>query len=485
MQGNVLARYKVERELGRGATGAVYAARDRTTGALVALKRLDPAVLATDAGAGDRLRMHARAAQRLAHAGIVRTLDAGEAAGTFYVAMEMLEGESLRKVLDAGPLPVARAIRVAREVAAGLAHAHLEGVIHAGLKPSNILVLPSGTVKITDFGLAQPAPGYQSPEQGRGEAVDHRSDLYSLGVAAQDYPARRVQIVVPYTAGGSSDFVARTVAAKISGPLGQPVIVENRPGGNAHIGTEFVAKSAPDGYTLLLAGMTTHAAAPALYRKLSYDPIKDFAPITNAIDSPIAVVAHPSVPANSLQELIAYAKANPGKLNYGSAGVGNTLHLAGEVFRSVTGVDIVHVPYKGASQALGDLLGGRIQLMFDLPQTPLSNIQAGKLKALAVTGNERLAILPNAPTAAEAGVPGFRFATWIGLVAPAGTPAPVVQRLHREIVTALAQPDVKDAFAQRGMVVAPSESPEAYARFIRSEIDRLGQVIRAAKIEPE
>jgi tripartite-type tricarboxylate transporter receptor subunit TctC len=309
--------------------------------------------------------------------------------------------------------------------------------------------------------------------------------FFSLGALAQDYPSRRVQIIVPYTAGGSSDYVARTVAAKIQGPLKQPVVVENRPGANAHLGTEYVAKSAPDGYTLLLAGMTTHAAAPALYRKLAYDPVKDFAPITNCIDSPIAVVAHPSVPAGSLQELVAFAKANPGKLNYGSAGVGNTLHLAGEVFRSVTGVDIVHVPYKGASQALGDLLGGRIQLMFDLPQTPLSNIQAGKLKALAVTGNQRLAILPNVPTAAEAALPTFRFSTWIGLVAPAGTPAPVVQRLHKEIVAALSQADVKEAFAQRGMVVAPSESPDAYARFIRAEIDRLGQVIRGANIEPE
>ncbi len=309
--------------------------------------------------------------------------------------------------------------------------------------------------------------------------------LFAFTALAQDFPNRRVTIIVPYTAGGSSDFVARTVAAKIQGPLKQPVVVENRPGGNAHIGTEQVAKAAPDGYTLLLAGMTTHAAAPALYRKLSYDPIKDFAPITNCIDSPIAVVAHPSVPAASLQDLVAFAKANPGKLNYGSAGVGNTLHLAGEVFRSVTGVDIVHVPYKGASQALGDLLGGRIQLMFDLPQTPLSNIQAGKLKALAVTGNERLAILPSVPTAAEAGLPAFRFSTWIGLVAPAGTPAPVVNRLHKEIVAALREPDVKDAFSQRGMVVAPSESPDAYARFIRSEIDRLGKVIRGANIEPE
>lgn len=302
---------------------------------------------------------------------------------------------------------------------------------------------------------------------------------------AQDYPNRRITIVVPYTAGGSSDFVARTVAAKMQDGLKQPVVVENRPGGNAHIGTEFVARSAPDGYTLLLAGMTTHAAAPALYKKLSYDPIRDFAPLSNCIDSPLVVVVHPSVQAASLKELIALARANPGKLNYGSAGVGNTLHLAGEVFKMTSGTDLVHVPYKGASQALGDLLGGRIQLMIDLPQTPLSNIQAGKLRALAVTGAQRLSLLPEVPTTAEAGLPAFRFGTWIGLVAPAGTPAPIASRLHAEIVRVLKMDDVREAFAQRGMLVSPSESPEAYARMMKSEIQRLSEVIRAAKIEPE
>ncbi len=308
---------------------------------------------------------------------------------------------------------------------------------------------------------------------------------FALSVQAQDFPNRRINIVVPYTAGGSSDFVARTVAAKIQDYLKQPVTVENRPGGNAHIGTEYVARSAPDGYTLLLAGLTTHAAAPALYKKLSYDPLKDFAPITNCIDSPLAVVVHPSVPAKDLRELIAYAKSNPGKVNYGSAGVGNTLHLAGEVFRSVTGVDIVHIPYKGASQAMVDLLAGRIQVMFDLPQTPLANIQAGKLKALAVTGAQRLPLMPDVPTTAEAGVPDYRFGTWIGLVAPAGTPQPVVNRLHKEIVRALNEADVKEAFAQRAMLVAPSASPGAFTKMIASEIQRLGEVIRKAGIQPE
>lgn len=309
--------------------------------------------------------------------------------------------------------------------------------------------------------------------------------LAALPAQAQEFPAKAIHITVPYTAGGSSDYVARTVASRLQENLKSPVVVENRPGGNAHIGTEYVAKAPADGYTLLLAGMTTHAAAPALYKKLSYDPVRDFAPITNCIDSPLAVVIHPSVPANTLAELIAYAKANPGKLNYGSAGIGNTLHLAGEVFQMTTGTRLTHIPYKGASQALADLLGGRIQVMFDLPQTPLANILAGRLKALAVTGAQRLVFLPEAPTTAEAGVAAFRFGTWIGLVAPAGTPPAVVQKLHGEIVKVLNQPEVREAFAQRAMLVSPSESPEAYARLIKSEIERLGNVIRAAGIQPE
>jgi tripartite-type tricarboxylate transporter receptor subunit TctC len=309
--------------------------------------------------------------------------------------------------------------------------------------------------------------------------------ISASGARAQDYPHKPIRIIVPYTAGGSSDFVARTVAAKLQENLKSPVVVENKPGGNAQIGCDYVAKSAPDGYTLLLAGMTTHAAAPALYKKLPYDTIKDFAPITNVIVSPLVIVVNPTVQAQTLKEFVALAKANPGKLNYGSAGVGNTLHLAGEVFRMTTGTDLVHVPYKGASQALGDLLGGSIQVMFDLPQTPLSNIQAGKLRALAVTSNERLALMPNVPTTAEAGFPGFTFGTWIGLVAPAGTPPAIVSRLYTEIVKAAGQPDVREAFAKLAMVVAPSASPDAYAKFMIVETERLAKVIKAAGIEPE
>ncbi len=305
------------------------------------------------------------------------------------------------------------------------------------------------------------------------------------GAFAQDYPNQPIRIIVPYTAGGSSDYVGRTVGAKLQENLASPVVVENRPGGNAIIGTELVAKSRPDGYTLLVAGFTVLAANMAMYKNLPYDTLRDFAPITNVQDSQIVVAVNPKVPVNSIKELIAYAKANPGKLNYGSAGVGNTLHLAGEMFCLTTGTKMTHIPYKGASQALTDLLGNSIQLMFDLPQTPLSNIQAGRLKALAVTGEKRLNVLPNVPTMAEAGVPDYNFATWTGLVAPANTPPAIVNRLFKEITKALSQPAVKDSFAKQAMIVKPNESPEAFGQFIKNEIERTRKVVQAADIKPE
>lgn len=309
--------------------------------------------------------------------------------------------------------------------------------------------------------------------------------LPSSPAAAQSYPTKPIRLVVPYTAGGSSDFVARQMAQKMSEGLGQTVVVENKPGVSGITGTELVARSAPDGYTLALVGMTTHASNSWLYKKLPYDPIKDFAPVSVAIVSPLVLVVHPDVPAKNVQELIAYAKANPGKVNYGSAGVGNTLHLAGELFKSRANIDIVHVPYKGASAAMGDLLGGRIQMMIDLVQTPLPNIQAGKLRPLGTTGAQRVALLPDVPTIAEQGLPGFQFATWIGIAAPAGTPKPIVDRLHAEMVKALAMPDLQAAFAKQGMQVAPSASPEAFAQFMKSEHDRLGELIKNAGIQPE
>ncbi len=303
--------------------------------------------------------------------------------------------------------------------------------------------------------------------------------------SAQAWPTKPIRLVVPYTAGGSSDFVARIMAQKLTDALGQPVTVDNKPGVAGIIGTDIVAKSPPDGYTLSLVGMTTLAANPSLYKALPYDPVKDFAPISVAIVSPLVLVVNPGVPAHNVQELIAYAKANPGKVNFGSAGVGNTLHLAGELFKSSAHIDIVHVPYKGASAALNDLLGGRIQMMIDLVQTPLPHIQAGKLRALGVTSTTRVPMLPDVPTIAESGLPGFSFATWIGIAAPAGTPKAIVDRVHGEMVKILAMPDVKEAFAKQGMVPAPSASPEAFAEQVRTEKERIATLVKNAGIQPE
>ncbi|ODS98359.1 MAG: hypothetical protein ABS56_05770 [Lautropia sp. SCN 69-89] len=303
---------------------------------------------------------------------------------------------------------------------------------------------------------------------------------------AQDFPGDRpIRIVVPYTAGGSSDFIARTVATKLAENMKASVIVENRPGGNTVIAADHVAKSAPDGHVLMLIGEFTHSSVAALNKQLPFDPVEDLAPVTNAIESPLVVVVNPAVPAKTLQELVAYAKAHPGEVRYGSAGIGNTLHLGGEVFASTTGTKLTHVPYKGASQAVVDLVGGQIQAMFDLPQTPLPHIQAGRLRALAVTGASRLAMLPDVPTTAEAGVPAYRFATRVGFAAPGRTPPPILERLHAEIVKVLAQPEVKEAFAQRAMFVAPSESPAAFRKSMLAEMQRVKKLIRDAGIEPQ
>lgn len=307
----------------------------------------------------------------------------------------------------------------------------------------------------------------------------------SPGVA-QEFPGERpIRIVVPYTAGGSSDFIARMVAGKLAESMKASVIVENRPGGNTVIAAEHVAKAAPDGHTLLLIGELTHSSVAALNRQLPFDPVADFAPIANAIKSPLVVVVHPSLPVKTLQEFVAYAKANPGQIAYGSAGIGNTLHLGGEVFAAATGTKLTHVPYKGASQAVIDLVGGRIQAMFDLPQTPLPHIQEGRLRALAVTSDQRLDILPQVPTTAQAGVPEYRFATRVGFAAPGGTPQPILQRLHKEIVGVLQQPDVRAAFEQRAVFVDPSESPEAFRTSMLAEMERVKKVIRDAGIVPQ
>jgi tripartite-type tricarboxylate transporter receptor subunit TctC len=309
--------------------------------------------------------------------------------------------------------------------------------------------------------------------------------ITAVGAAfAQPYPSRPVKIVVPYTAGGSSDFTARTLAEKLGPLLNGQVVVENKPGGNTIIATEYVVKSPADGYTLLLAGLTTYGAQPHLYKKLPYDLLKDLQPVNNAIISPLVLSVHPSVPAKNVKELVAYAKANPGKVNFGSAGVGNTLHLATELFKLKTGVVIVDVPYKGASQAVVDLLAGNIQMMFDLVQTPLQHINAGKLRALATTWEKRAAALPAVPTMIEQGF-DYNFGAMIGIFGPAGMPRDVVNRLHAEIGKVMLMPDVREAFAKQAMDPLTFPTPEAYAAQFRKDVDEMGKLVRAAKIEPQ
>src|SRR5690625_2847375 len=238
---------------------------------------------------------------------------------------------------------------------------------------------------------------------------------------AQSFPedGKPIRIVVPYTAGGSSDFVARLVARKMADNMNHSVIVDNRPGGSTVVGGDHVARSAPDGYTLYLIGELTNASLVALNEKLPYDPVNSFAGITNLVESPLVISVYPDFPADTLQEFVDYAKAHPGDVTYGSAGLGNTLHLAGAQFSAATGIEMTHIPHKGASQALVDLVAGRIDVMFDLPQTPLPQIKEGNLKPLAVTGTSRLDLLPDVPTPEEAGVPEYSFTTRIGLAVPA------------------------------------------------------------------
>lgn len=282
---------------------------------------------------------------------------------------------------------------------------------------------------------------------------------------AQAYPepGHAVRIVVPYAPGGSSDFMARLFARKLGENMQHNFVVENKPGGNTIIGADHVAKSRPDGYTLYLIGELTHGSLSTLNAKLPFDPLRDFTGISNLIESPLVVSVPPQFPASNLKEFAAYAQAHPGKVNYGSAGTGNTLHLAAEQFAKVAGVQMNHVQYKGASQAVLDLLAGRLDVMFDLPQTPLPHIQSGALKALAVTSAQRLPMLPQVPTTAEAGFAAYRFTTRVGIAAPAGTPQPILERLNAEIRKAAQDPEVIEALGKQAMLVATSATPQEHS----------------------
>lgn len=304
---------------------------------------------------------------------------------------------------------------------------------------------------------------------------------------AQQFPEanRPIKIVVPYTAGGSSDYLARLVANKISDNTKHDTLVENKPGGSTILGGDYVARSSPNGYTVYLIGEMTNGSLPALHKSLPYDPATAFAGITNLVESPLVISVHPDFPAKNLQEFVEYIKKNPGVVTYGSAGAGNTLHLAGAKFAAAHGLEMTHVPYKGASQALIDLVAGRIDVMFDLPQTPLPQIKEGKLRPLAVTGKERLDFLPDVPTTAEAGMPEYTFTTRIGLAVPAKTPDNAKKWLHDQAVKAVSDPELKKALADRAMYVATSKQPEEYDKDLRSAVDSVGQLLRNAGVQPQ
>jgi tripartite-type tricarboxylate transporter receptor subunit TctC len=297
------------------------------------------------------------------------------------------------------------------------------------------------------------------------------------------YPTKPVRLVVPFPAGGTTDILARAAAQKLFEAWGQQVIVDNRPGAAGNIGSELVARSAPDGYTLLMGTVGTHAINASLYAKMPYDHVKDFTPVILVAGVPNVLVVNPQLPVNSVSELIAYAKANPGKLNFASSGSGTSIHLSGELFKTMTGVQMTHVPYKGSAPALTDLIGGQVQLMFDNLPSSLAFIKAGKLRALAVTSATRAAALPDVPTVADT-IPGFEASSWFGVLAPAGTQRDIVMKINGEIAKWLASPDAKEKLAAQGANVAGG-TPEDFAKHIQAETAKWAKVVKesGAKVD--
>jgi tripartite-type tricarboxylate transporter receptor subunit TctC len=299
--------------------------------------------------------------------------------------------------------------------------------------------------------------------------------LAAQDAAAQAYPSRPVKIIVPFAAGGPADIYARAIGERLQAAFGQPFVVEDRPGGGAIVGTDAVAKSAADGYTLLMMS-NTHTVNESLIRDKPFQLLRDFVPVAPVNYSDLLMVVHPSVPANTLAEFIALAKAKPGGLNYASSGPGTPYHMAGELFKAMAGVNIVHVPYKGSSGARTDILGGQVQMMFDAITTMAPNVKAGKLKALASSGKARSSVLPDVPTVAEAGVPGYESVIWLGIMAPAATPKAIVDRLNAEITRAANTPEMKAAWSKQG-AVAMSMTPEEFTRFVRQDIDKWARIV--------
>jgi tripartite-type tricarboxylate transporter receptor subunit TctC len=307
---------------------------------------------------------------------------------------------------------------------------------------------------------------------------------FAAGAIAQGYPAKPVRIINPFAPGGATDQLARLMAQKLTELWGQSVVVENRPGASGAIGLEAVAKSAPDGYTLAVATQTTHAANPALFSKLPYDPVKDFAPLTLAGSTPLALLVQPSLGVTDVKGLIEYLRKNPGKLTYASGGNGTSQHLTMELLKSMTGTFVVHIPYKGAGPAMVDFLGGQTNLMFDNLPTAMPHVKAGKVRALAVSTAKRSALAPELPTMAESGLAGFDLATWFAFFAPAATPKEITAKIAADMQRVLAQPDVRERLLAVGVDVVGS-TPEELARFQRAEMAKWAKIVRdsGAKVD--
>ena len=298
------------------------------------------------------------------------------------------------------------------------------------------------------------------------------------------YPSRPVRFIVPFPPGGGNDTMARTIGNQLAAALGQQFVVDNRPGAGGLIGAETAAHAVPDGYTLFLGGVASHGILPNLQPKLGYDPVKDFSPVSLIAAAPLILVVHPAVPVRSVKELVQFAKAKPGQLNFASNGTGGSSHLAAELFKMMSATDMVHVPYKGLSPALTDLLSGQVQLMFSSTVAMLPLVRAGRLRPLAMTSAKRSAAMPDLPTVAEAGVPGYETVSWYGVLAPAGTPKPIIDRLNREIARAVQLPDVRERMMSEGAEPAGG-SPAEFAAHIKRELVRWSQVIKQARIKPD
>jgi tripartite-type tricarboxylate transporter receptor subunit TctC len=298
-------------------------------------------------------------------------------------------------------------------------------------------------------------------------------------LSAQEYPAKPVRILVGFAPGGGTDIVARAIAPRLTAALGQPAIVENRPGAGSNIATEIVARAAPDGYTLLMGTIAALAINPSLYGKLPFDPVRDFAPITQAGSMNNIIVVHPVLPVTTLKEFVALAKSRPGQISYATPGAGSSAHLAGDLFRKVAGIDIVPVPYKGGGQAIVDTLAGHVPAFFASVPVVIPHVKAGKLRAIAVTTGKRATAMPDVPTVAEAGYTGYEVNNWYGLLAPAGTPRPVIDRLNKDVTAVLKSPDVTKFLSDHGHD-AVTTSPEQFGAYIKSELTRWARIVKDA-----